>query len=164
MASASSYAWESRAHSFDDADSDHDGFWDASDSDEEPVGSSPLEASELLISFLFDLHYAGKLSAKSLCVICWFASKSGGAAPLDTFGFRPDAPSGHYQRHLDVCNGIKMKEQHDWRYTIAIPGHAKHDNCRRTHNIMVNVPHEVLHKEISGNGGRPNWNGGHVGM
>lgn len=152
MASGSTkYAWESRAHSFDntDVDSDHEGFWDASDSDDEPLERSPEQASESLLSCLFGLHFAGKLSAKSLCLICWFAGKAGGAAPLEKFGFRPDAPSGHYQRHLDTCKGIKMKEQNSWRYTIAIPGHAKHDNCRTTHNIMVNVPHEVLHKEIS---------------
>jgi hypothetical protein len=144
------YSWESRAHSFDDrqTDVDPEGFWDASDSDEDLNTLSPGDASEYLLNFLFSLHYAGKLSAKSLCVISWYASLAGGAAPLDKFGFRPDAPSGHYQRHLDTVNGIKMKDQQEWRYTISIPGHAKHDNSRKSHDIMVNVPHEVLHKEI----------------
>jgi hypothetical protein len=42
-----------------------------------------------------------------------------------------------------------MKDQQEWRYTISVPGHAKHDTSRKSHDIMVNVPHEVLHKEIS---------------
>ena len=36
-----------------------------------------------------------------ISVLCWYASKAGMSDDVRRIGFRPDAPSGHYRRHLD---------------------------------------------------------------
>eukprot|EP00969_Alexandrium_andersonii_P078785 3474460-Alexandrium_andersonii.AAC.1 len=59
---------------------------------------------------------------------------------------RPDAPSGHFKRHLERAIGL---DKHDERlYSLKIPGHRKHDQTRDSHDEPVLVPHEVLSEEV----------------
>lgn len=138
-------------HAFEARSADYwgvDQFEWGSDDEAAEEDVSGDAAGETLVEFLLSLHYAGKLSARTLCVICWFAAKSGAQGPVEKFGFRPEAPTGHFQRHLDSCTGANPKQQQRWRYSIAIPGHSKYDVSRTAQDIYVNVPHEVLNEEI----------------
>jgi len=146
-----SHSWEVRSRPFDEEEQPPLGHVGWGDSDEEdPPISNPVgdDAANLLIQFLFSLHYAGKLSARSLCVICWYASKAGGVGDLETYGFRSDAPSGHFQRHLDSVTGVDMKAQLSWRYTVDVPRHDKYDEGRTEHGLLVTIPHEALNEEV----------------
>lgn len=146
---SSSYSWENRGHSWEEQANRADDFnWDSSDDENltrEPEGA---EAGNLLIDFLMTLHYEGKLSARSVCVICWYASKAGALGEVGNYGFRPNAPTGHCQRHLDSRTGINMKAEMAQRYNIGLPMHAKHDDSRTTHDMVVEVPHEALNEEV----------------
>ena len=157
MAAASSgYTWERRSYAFDQTSNSDPatGVWDdASEDEPEDSDVSGVEAGECFVQFLLQLHFAGKLSAKSVCVACWFAHKAGAVAPVGQYAFRPNAPSGHYQRHLDLVTGVRVKEEVAWRYTVDIPQHAKYDLSRSSHECIINVPHEVLNEEILGNAG-----------
>ena len=83
---------------------------DASESDNDQVeDQSPENASDMLVQFLLAMHYKSQLSAKSMAVMGWWAAKARALGPVSQFGFRPDAPTGHYQRHLGACIGISMK-------------------------------------------------------
>ena len=113
---------------------------DESDGDE----VSPAAATELMIDAVLNLVFAGSLSAKSACVIFWWAGKAG----LDNvrrWGFRPDAPTGHYQRHLDSLLGSRRQRQE--RYHVNIPGYQKHSRGREIRKTPVQVPHEMLDAE-----------------
>ena len=147
---SSSYNWENRGPSFDQEPVDRPERigWEDSDDDAPSSDAVGHEAADLLIQFLLTLHYAGNLSARSLSVICWYAAKAGAVGKVDAFGFRPEAPSGHFQRHLDAVTGIDMKGQMSWRYTVDVPLHEKYDEARSGHQLMVTVPHEALNDEV----------------
>ena len=83
---------------------------DAFESDGEQVEDQFLEvAGDMLVQFLFAMHYKGQLSPKSMAVVCSWAFKARALGPVSQFGFRPEARTGHYQRHLDACIGMNMK-------------------------------------------------------
>lgn len=148
-AASSSYSWEERARSCaEEGDDPPDLRWDDSDEEMPEAEITGEEAGNFLVDFLLGLHYAGKLSARSLCVICFYASRAGAAGKVGSFGFRPEAPSGHFQRHLDAANGINMNQQLSWRYSVGVPLHDKYDRSRNQHALLVNVPHEALNEEI----------------
>ena len=101
------------------------------------------EAGLEFVQMLLDLLFAGKVAAKHLCVLCFWASKAGVKA-AGPYAFRPDAPSGHFQRHLDLVLGAKVADT----YEIALPGHHKFDVSRTVHDNVVLAPHELLHSEV----------------
>jgi hypothetical protein len=77
------------------------------------------EAGEAFLECLLALHFANKLSAKSLCTICWYASRGGLLGPAAKFAFRPNDPAtGHYQRKVDLALGINMHDKSN--YHIAV--------------------------------------------
>ena len=95
--------------------------------------------------FSVSLHVEGKLTAKHTCLISHWAHKAGAAGPVSSLGFRPDAPSGHYQRHLDTVAGLKAKPG---KYlSIPVPGMPRYDQSRRVQQVKVYPPHECLHEE-----------------
>ena len=83
---------------------------DRSDSatDSESEVDEAVDAGRAFIDLLLSLLTCGRLSAKNVCILCWWASKGGLAAARD-LAFRPDAPSSHYQRHIDCVNKVALK-------------------------------------------------------
>ena len=73
-------------------------------SDEADDGEAAASSLELA-DYLYSLRVNGSLSARDVCVIAWFGQKAGLKGAATDFAFRPDAPSGHYQRHLDAIVG-----------------------------------------------------------
>ena len=123
---------------------------DASDvEDEAPLTAE--DAGDMMVDFLLQLHYSGKLSAKSLSIICWFGAQAGARGSVKRFGLHPRAQSGHYQRHLDTATGVNLNTERKKRYLVPVPGHHKYDNSRALHDVMVNVPREVLNQELLSN-------------
>ena len=60
--------------------------------------------------------------------------------------FRPTAPSGHFQRHIDTI--VNPGEVLGNTYTILVPGYDKYEMGRTVLKIPVLPPHEVLQEEI----------------
>jgi len=112
-------------------------------SDDDPDWSpSCEEAGRLLIEFLLDLHYRW-FSARSLCVILYWARLSGAA--VGSWGMRPDAQSGHYQRHID--QKLKVSSRRNSMFKLPLPLYSKHSRGRIIRDVSVQVPHEVLDAE-----------------
>ena len=146
-------SWETRA-SFEGRDADgppnRDGFWESEREPMDPLEATGDEAGALLCQFLLDMHLSGNLSAKSLCVICWFASRAGASgADVASDAYRQNAQSGHFQRHLDTCLGINMRHELSWRYRVHLPSSHKHDLSRTSHETLVTCPHEAMATEVS---------------
>ena len=59
-----------------------------------------------LADCLVFLKNKGKLSARDVCVLAYYAQHAGVTGPAVQYAFRPDAPSGHFQRHLDSVLGV----------------------------------------------------------
>eukprot|EP00969_Alexandrium_andersonii_P049362 2166627-Alexandrium_andersonii.AAC.1 len=81
--------------------------------DIEPEGE---EASQNLRDMLLQLLYLHKLSARSVCTIAYWAEKAGAVGAVRALSFRPNAPSGHFQRHIDQVTGVNVKASASTKY------------------------------------------------
>ena len=135
------YPWDAPARpSWEEGNADPEDDGDL----EEPTGDA---AGQVLLELLLDMQATrAEMSGKAICLIAYWATRSG-ALGIAHAGFRPGAPSGHYQRHLDATLGVKV---HDPRnYQIDIPCHTKHDLSRQVRQTIVRCPHEALHDELA---------------
>jgi len=107
-------------------------------SDEDPSG--------VFVSLVLDLLFAGKISARTVCLLCYWAHLAGASERVGRVGFAPGKPTGHYARHLDTVLQTRMNE--DW-YTINIPGVHKQDgNLRSLRKTPVALPYDAVIEEM----------------
>jgi hypothetical protein len=104
--------------------------------------TSQEEAGQELASMLLQLHVEGRLTAKHLCQLSYYASRAGATGPVATYALRPDASSGHFQRHVDKAANLRDPDQF---YHLEVPGFRR---VRTTMQVEVLLPHEQLHKEV----------------
>ena len=96
--------------------------------------SMPKRVRRHSCDYLLDLRLRGKISSNDVCLLSWLASKGGLGGRAGQLSFRPGAPSGHYQRHLDTvtemcskCNDAYLVEvpsedaAHNWRFKLSVP-------------------------------------------
>ena len=141
--------WDFRPSHSDDgaAGSEDDGSADSEDDVETRAKTDPALAGEMFVEFALTLYFEGKLSAKSLCCLCWWAEQAGAKQePISKFALSPSASSGHFQRKVDVA--LDLTTKCDGMLTIPVPGHTKHDMFRTVEHIPVLPPHEVVEKEL----------------
>ena len=110
-------------------------------------GPSSTEAGQELAICLIHLKLKGRLSAKDVCTIATYAKAAGLTGPATEFAFRLNAPSGHYNRHLNRV--LHIDEHMDDAYTLEVPGHDKYMLERTVHKLPTFVPHEALADEIA---------------
>ena len=101
------------------------------------------EAGSNLTEMLTDLYLEGKISAKSICILCFWAHRAGVKAAA-SLSFKPNAVTGHYQRHLDTV----LKTNAMDLYEIPAACHCKFDVVRTNKNFEALVPHEGLKHEV----------------
>lgn len=77
------------------------------EADDEEREEQRAEAGVCLAELLLELHVEGRLTAKAVCGISYWAAKAGARGPVKDLAFRPNAPSGHFQRHLDHIAGLR---------------------------------------------------------
>ena len=147
-------------HSWEAEPSASDGLprhsWELEDP-EEPFGGDPIgesdskneatatTAGEDYVDYMVGLYLCRTLSARDFCVSMFLAGNSGieEAKPL---GFRPDAPTGHYQRHLQTV--FPWLQAMDDLYTFSIPTYSKDDLARSTYTFPMLPAHEALEREL----------------
>eukprot|EP00969_Alexandrium_andersonii_P138436 6121923-Alexandrium_andersonii.AAC.1 len=106
MAASGSHAWEKRSsHAWEQ---DDDGVERGSDSESDAEQLGPEEAGRRFVETPLSLYFDGRLSAKILCVLCFWAAKSGATGPARDFAHRPDDQFGRRQRKLDGALGVEM--------------------------------------------------------
>ena len=141
------HSWESAAPSWE-----ADALFESSASEmETELEATGETAGENLVELLLTLYFEGRVSAKTLCVLCWWAHRAGAAGPASNYAFRPGAPSGHYAAHIDRAHGIDLAEKRKGMLTIPIPKYTKYDGGRSEHECPIVVPHEALAAEIEAN-------------
>lgn len=153
MASSSAFdrqPWEEAPDPWDrppdSADSDGS---DAEESDHE--GAEGEEAGEMLAQMLLSMVWAGKMSAKTACVIAWWASRAGAKGPINDLAYRPSAPSGHFSRKVDNVSGIDLRKHK--RYLIKVPATTRFDHSRSTIDLPLVNAHEAIESELADNPG-----------
>ena len=128
----------------------------ASDADaEDPAGFQGVDESgsegdhadspeDELLEYMLQLLMQRTLNARQFCVAFYHMGKL--APSVAKFGLRPDAPSGHYQRHLDACLGHSTKS--DKLYALAAPSHATGTLGRSMRVLYTVPPHEAVATEM----------------
>jgi hypothetical protein len=134
MANLPRYSWEAERPYWDDGD--------------ETAANIFLHASQMLIEFLVHLLLEGKLSAKSLCTIAYFATAAGAQGVIRQYAKDPGGQSGSFQRHIDSVMGVDLGRMRKSMYHISTPGLDKHDAGRSTHDMPVNCPHVCIDAEF----------------
>ena len=130
---------------------DRNAYWEDDDTDSgtdtESLGGR--SAAAVLADMLLSLLFAGTLSARMVCTLAFWCVKAGcQGTEVTRLSFRPGAPTGHYQRHLDTVLDIDPRKlNHTTK--IPIPGYAKHSLCRTVRDTPVQVIHDVLDEEMS---------------
>jgi hypothetical protein len=105
-----------------------------------------VDAGEQLADLLLQLHIEGRLSAKDTCCISYWATKAGAQGPVKTFAYKPTAPTGHFQRHLDRVGGLRGSFEKF--VSLSVPGHTRANADRVTQEVKAMPPHECLHREF----------------
>ena len=122
-------------HSWEEGDApDEDRDADSSGSE----GDAPeLTAGQQLVEHALNLYLNRALSARDFCVQMWWAGK-GGIQEATLYGFRPDAPTGHYQRHLTSV--LPFLRDRSKLYGITVPSYNANDFARSTHEMQALPP------------------------
>ena len=116
---------------------------DSSDSDEDAPPSPHLKQ---LMDYVIDLYFGSVLKANHLCIIMYHLREMGykDAAP---YAVKPDkAHSGKYQEKL--TKAFNFKEQEIDLYPLDVPLRDPHTAEREVQKILVQAPHEALHREF----------------
>lgn len=107
---------------------------------------TPEDCVDNFVSMLVELNVSGGLSAKSVCILAYWASGFFPSDTLNKFGMKPGSSSGHY--HLHLGNLLGFKDNRENLYQLEVPGHRRHD-FERTTFVMPSVPaQEALAREI----------------
>ena len=117
-------------------------FTRMSDSDDDTRRATPADE---LISYCRILLLSRTITYKDLCIIMWWAGKAGVHEAV-RLGHNPDAPSGHFARHVKATLGVFNETEH--MYQFDIPGHAKADLSRSLHSVTTFAPHELLASDV----------------
>ena len=114
---------------------------DSSDSDSE-TGNNDSDPAKQLLAFCTDLYLVKSLTARDFCTIMHWCNQCGihQAAPL---AFRPNAPSGHYQRHLNATLPVFTANK-DCLYKLDIPSFDKDEDVLQQHEFSMVPGHEVI--------------------
>ena len=121
------------------------GSW--SDSDQDAVTAD--KSGEILFEVLTGLKHNGKLSAKDVCIIGWWAAQASAVGPVRALAKAPGDPSsGHYSMHFDsVCGIVKDNPKH---YSLQVPMFDRAEGLRKEQSLACLPPHEALVDELEG--------------
>ena len=106
---------------------------------------SRKEMGEALAEMLMRIKYQHRpLYAKDVCILAYLAHGAGATGPVEKLRFRPDAPSGHFQRHLDSV--LAVPGASEFTQPVEMPVHAGWGDGAR---IMERRPMVPFHEELS---------------
>ena len=117
----------------------------------EPAGGDSSEdeqatPEEELRHFCEGLYLTRKISARDLCTIFWWCSKCG-VQGCEDLGFRPDAPSGHFQRKLNTAFPY-LRSHQKILYEMRVPGWDR-DLGKRNRIPLLTLPlHELVAESV----------------
>ena len=106
------------------------------------------EASQDLADLLIDLKMRNKLSAKDVCIIAYLGKKAGLTGAATTLAYNPNAPTGHFNRHLKRV--LHIDENLEDSYELELPICDKHTGERVTLKHPAMAAHECLVDEVAG--------------
>jgi hypothetical protein len=152
MAAASASSWENREADWESYLREQAGLDPCNESpDEEDAcrhrAPTKNEAGDRLFSYLLDqLESGGRVSAKMICIIGYWAALSGAEGKVGNLSVHPQSSSGNFQKHLDVL--MKHNEAKDIIYNLDVPGYCRSELGNSTISLPVAPAHERLLQDI----------------
>ena len=89
------------------------------------------------------------MSALVLCVLCYWATKSGACGFANELAFAPGKQVGKYSRKVKKTLGFDRDECR--LSPMFVPGHSNYDLSRSPQRIWVRPPHEIVHEDVTNN-------------
>ena len=132
------------------ADEDHDADlrgWEASSSDDEDLDKVGDAAGDAFVDFCLEQMYLGKMSATTLCTLCFWAARAGAEGKVKRCSLSPTSQSGKCSAHVDKTSGFNLKEDGDL-FKLPVPIYAKFDASRSSVNLPMQLPHELFSSEV----------------
>ncbi len=114
---------------------------DDSDTSPDPM-TDPLAASHEFVEMLVDQYLQSAISARTLCMLCFWAQRASMPGRVSEYAMRPGAPTGHYQRHLDHAMGFLAGQQKN--YTITVPAYPKGEVVRANLELPLRCVRENM--------------------
>ena len=121
-----------------------DDAWESASEDEFDYDAISNEtAAELLFEFIVDLKLSGKLSAKSACVLAFYAVKAGvvGCEDLKKIALNPTAQSGKYSRQFDQRVGHPDSEGYVY---VDAAMNSRSSSARLVNKVPILPAHDCL--------------------
>ena len=106
----------------------------------------PPSAGQQLVDHATHLYLMRSLSAADFCVLMHW-SNAAGVKEAERYAYKPGAPTGHYQRHLNSV--FPFLQDQSGLYQMSVPCYNKDDFGRSTHMLHALPPHEVIEKSMS---------------
>lgn len=156
---ASRHSWEEEPRSWElpDAGAVNDEAlpgtldWEGESDDESKVFCNGEEAGTAFMDVCMEMLNSGRMSAKTVCTLCWYASRAGALGPVARYALNPESPSGHFQRHIDRKNGFAASEKLQSMLHISVGINSKYEAARAMSRLPVQAPHECMRQEVLAN-------------
>ena len=119
--------------------------WDDSESDDDISSLSEEECGERFASMLVELYMSGRMTAKTVCTLAYWAKHGGIKGSAKTFAMTPTSQAGHCARRMETALGLKEYEHQ--LYRAPVPGHSKLSGSREIKQQYFLPPHEAFAEE-----------------
>ena len=105
------------------------------------------EASSELVSMLVDLKVRGAISAKSACILAYWATQAGAQGAVTGLAAKPGQSVGNYSRRFDTFTGLGVHQAVDF-YELPCGRRLRATRERRYDPLPLRLPHEALLEEL----------------
>ena len=132
---------------WDDPTYDEIAAVDTGDETDTERGPTPADGARNAIKLLVHLMMKGILTAKQMCILCYWMFIAGCGSPVDNVAKGPgDANASNYDRACDSAMGFRsLMTQYA---KIRVPGFAAHSSARISMDMSVMPAHESLNDEL----------------
>ena len=121
--------------------------WDASSDDGDDIFAKGASAGDMFVDFCLEQLQLGRISAKTVCTLCWFASRAGAKGSVSKYALKPTVASGKFSAHVDKVTGFNSKVDGNL-FRFPVPVYSKADASRGVHMMPMQLPHECLAREV----------------
>ena len=94
---------------------------------------------------LIDPYLAGEISARRVCILCYYAAKAG-IQEANPYALAPTSPSGHFQRKLDQA--LHLGTEDEQLYIMDVPMTVRGSKREQVATGTL-PPHESLYREVA---------------
>jgi len=136
------HPWEQEGYSDEEGAASDDSENDDPETNQDAAGRA-------FVDILVDLYLASTISARTFCVLCFYAAKAGMKGLVEVYGAKPNMSTGNYQKHLN--RHLLLQDQAESNYDMVVPGQKRDEPGRASVKLSLRSPVEVMDEDIKAN-------------